>query len=116
MKQFVTFVKKEFYHIFRDGRTMLILLGMPIVQILLFGFAINMDVQHIPTAVYDPSHDAASRQIIRRVTANPYFYMRKEAASINDIQDLLRKGEIQIALVFEKDFQSSLIHTGKAQI
>ena len=116
LTQFIAFVKKEFYHIFRDGRTMLILLGMPIVQILLFGFAINMDVQHIPTAVFDPSHDAASQQIIRRVTANPYFDMREEAASIDEIQDLLRRGDIQIALVFEKDFQSTLIHSGKAQI
>ncbi|HBF96322.1 MAG TPA: multidrug ABC transporter permease, partial [Porphyromonadaceae bacterium] len=59
MKQFLSFVHKEFYHILRDGRTMLILLGMPVVQILLFGFAINMEVQHIRTVVFDPAQDAA---------------------------------------------------------
>lgn len=116
MKQFNAFVKKEFYHIFRDGRTMLILLGMPIVQILLFGFAINMDVQNIRTAVYDPSHDATSGAIIERISANPYFIMTGEASSMNEIQDLLRKGKIDMAIVFQKDFQSSLVHSGKSQI
>ncbi|HBQ56755.1 MAG TPA: multidrug ABC transporter permease, partial [Porphyromonadaceae bacterium] len=67
MKQFFSFVHKEFYHILRDGRTMLILLGMPVVQILLFGFAINMEVQHIRTVVFDPAQDAATRDITERL-------------------------------------------------
>ncbi len=54
MKQFIAFVRKEFYHIFRDNRTLLVILGMPVVEILLFGFAINMEVQDIRVAVYDP--------------------------------------------------------------
>jgi ABC-2 type transport system permease protein len=57
MSQFNAFVQKEFYHIFRDKRTLLIILGMPIVQMLLFGFAMNMEVTHIRTAVFDPSPD-----------------------------------------------------------
>jgi ABC-2 type transport system permease protein len=47
MKQFIAFVKKEFYHIFRDRRTMLILLGMPVVEIILFGFAISTEVKSL---------------------------------------------------------------------
>ena len=57
MKQFIAFVKKEFYHIFRDRRTMLILLGMPVVQIILFGFAISTEVKNVRLAVLDPSND-----------------------------------------------------------
>lgn len=116
MKQFISFVKKEFLHIFRDRRTMLIVLGMPVVQILLFGFAINMDVQNIRTAVFDPSHDAASQQIIRRVAAHPYFNMVAETNSMEDVQNMLKRGEIDMAVVFEKDFQSNLIHSGISQI
>ncbi len=116
MKQFSAFVKKEFYHIIRDSRTMLILLGMPIVQILLFGFAINMDVQNIRTAVYDPSNDATSAAIIERIAANPYFIMTGKATSINEIQDLLRKGDIDMGIVFQQNFQSSLMHSGTSQI
>lgn len=116
MKQFSAFVKKEFYHILRDGRTMLILLGMPVVQILLFGFAINMDVQNIRTAVYDPSQDTASREIVQRLSANPYFSVAYETASITEIEDLLRRGDVGMAVVFPLNFQSDLVHTGKAQV
>lgn len=56
-KQFFAFVKKEFYHILRDKRTILILLGMPVVQILIFGFAINMEVQNIRIAIFEPQVD-----------------------------------------------------------
>lgn len=62
MKQFIAFVRKEFFHIFRDRRTMLILLGMPIVQIILFGFAITTEVKNVRVAVLDPSNDVVTRQ------------------------------------------------------
>lgn len=62
MKQFIAFVKKEFYHIFRDRRTMLILLGMPVVQIILFGFAISTEVKNVRLAVLDPSNDVVTRK------------------------------------------------------
>ena len=56
MKQFISFIRKEFFHIFRDRRTMLILLGMPIVQIILFGFAITTEVKNVRVAVLDPPY------------------------------------------------------------
>ena len=67
MKQFIAFVRKEFFHIFRDRRTMLILLGMPIMQIILFGFAITTEVKNVRVAVLDPSNDVVTRRIIDRV-------------------------------------------------
>ena len=67
MKQFIAFVKKEFYHIFRDRRTMLILLGMPVVEIILFGFAISTEVKNVRLAVLDPSNDVVTRKIIDRL-------------------------------------------------
>lgn len=73
MKQFIAFVKKEFYHIFRDRRTMLILLGMPVVQIILFGFAISTEVKNVRLAVLDPSNDVVTRKIIDRLDASEYF-------------------------------------------
>ena len=73
MKQFIAFVKKEFYHIFRDRRTMLILLGMPVVEIILFGFAISTEVKNVRLAVLDPSNDVVTRKIIDRLDASEYF-------------------------------------------
>ena len=55
MKQFIAFVHKEFYHIFRDIRTMMILLGMPIIQIIIFGFALNTDIKDIRVSILNPN-------------------------------------------------------------
>ncbi len=116
MKQFLSFVHKEFHHILRDGRTMLILLGMPVVQILLFGFAINMEVQHIRTAIFDPAQDAATRDITGRLAANPYFHVVGHVYSPDEINTLLKQGKIDVAIVYEQNFNENLVHAKKAQL
>lgn len=116
MKHFFSFIKKEFFHIIRDRRTMLIVLGMPVMQILLFGFAINMDVENVRVAVYDPANDETSREIIDHISANPYFIMMGEAHSMGEIESSLMKGKIDVAVVFENNFQTNFLHAGKAQI
>ena len=112
MKQFLAFVKKEFYHISRDKRTMLILLGMPVVQILIFGFAINMEVQNIRVAIYEPQADVYTQDIRVRVEANPYFIAQPTPHSIHEVNEMMRKGEIDIALVFPNDFHNTLVNGG----
>lgn len=116
MKHFFSFIYKEFLHIIRDKRTMLIVLGMPVMQILLFGFAINMDIKNIRVVVLDTSKDAAARQIISHIAANPYFIMLDEVQSMDEVERLLRKDAVDMAVVFEHNFQGSLVHSGKAQI
>lgn len=116
MKQFFAFVKKEFYHISRDRRTMLILLGMPVVQILIFGFAINMEVQNIRIAIYEPQADAYTQDIKARVEANAYFILKEAPHSISDVNERLRKGEIDMALIFPNNFHNDIVHSGKAQV
>lgn len=115
-KQFIAFVKKEFFHILRDRRTMLILLGMPVVQILIFGFAINMEVQNIRIAIFTPQPDTYTQDIKERVDANSYFILTHTPHSINEVNELLRKGEIDIALVFPNNFNHNLVNAGKAQV
>lgn len=68
--------KKEFYHILRDKRTMLILIGMPIIQIILFGFAISTEVRNVQTAVLVNSANADVRHIIDRLDASEYFTVK----------------------------------------
>ncbi|MDD2475603.1 MAG: ABC transporter permease [Dysgonamonadaceae bacterium] len=115
-KQFLAFVKKEFYHILRDKRTMLILLGMPVVQILIFGFAINMEVQNIRIAIYEPKADIYTQDIKAKVEANHYFILKATPHSIQEVNELLRKGEIDMALIFPNNFHNNLVHAGKSQI
>ena len=115
-KQFIAFVIKEFYHILRDKRTMLILLGMPVVQILIFGFAINMEVQNIRIAIYEPQADEYTQDIRARVEANPYFIAQTTPGSMHEVNESLRKGEIDMALIFPTNFHNNLVYAGKAQI
>ena len=73
MKQFIIFVKKEFYHIFRDRKSLLIIFLMPIVQIILFGFALTNEIKNSNIAVLDNSKDKATVVITQRLNASRYF-------------------------------------------
>ncbi|WP_455586393.1 ABC transporter permease [Bacteroides sp.] len=115
MKQFIAFVRKEFYHIFRDRRTKLILLGMPVVQIILFGFAISTEVKNVHVAVLDPSNDVMTRRIIDRIDASEYFTVDRLLHSPQELETAFREGAIELAVVFGVNF-ADRIYTGDAQI
>lgn len=115
MKQFIAFVRKEFFHIFRDRRTMLILLGMPVVQIILFGFAITTEVRNVRVAVLDPSNDAVTRRIIDRVDASEYFTVIRRLHSPEEAERFFRSGDIDMAIVFSERFSDNL-YTGEAGV
>lgn len=116
MKQFLSFVKKEFYHILRDRRTMFILLGMPIVQIIIFGFALTNEVKNSQIAVLDNSKDAATGAIIQEIAASKYFDINRNLYSYHDIEAAFKKGHIKLAIVFPQEFASDLQHFNKAQV
>lgn len=116
MKQFLSFVRKEFYHIFRDRRTMLILLVLPIVMIILFGFAITTEVKDTQVAIYDPSKDIATQHIRDMFQANKYFTIAEELSAPDQINEVFKKGKINLVLVFSEDFADNMIHTGEATV
>ena len=115
MKQFWAFIKIEFFHIFRDRRTMLILLGMPVLQIILFGFAITTELNHSRVAVLDPSKDAVTTRITERIDENRYFSVVKELSSASDIESVFRHDKADIVVAFTPDFDANL-STGEAGI
>ena len=100
MKQFIAFVRKEFFHIFRDRRTMLILLGMPVVQIILFGFAISTEVKKVRVAVLDPNNDVMTRHIVDRINASEYFMVTRLLHSPQEVEKAFREGDTDLAIVF----------------
>lgn len=116
MKQFIAFVKKEFRHIMRDNRTLLIILGMPVVEILLFGFAINMEVQDIRVAFYDPTPDAFTTGIAERIRQNSYFNDQGNMQSMEEMEESMRKGKLDLAVVFPQNFQENLVHSGESAV
>lgn len=116
MKQFLSFVKKEFYHILRDRRTMFILLGMPVVQIIIFGFALTNEVKNSQIAVLDNSRDAATTAIVQEIAASKYFDINRNLYSYRDIEAAFRQGHIKLAVVFPQSFENDLKHFNKAQV
>lgn len=116
MKQFLAFVQKEFFYILRDPRTMLILLVMPIVMMMLFGFAITTEVKNTHLAIYDPSHDAVTQQIVERFKGNAYFVVDREVKDLNEVEDLFKSGEINLCIAFSENFAEDMLHTREASI
>jgi ABC-2 type transport system permease protein len=114
--QFFSFVKKEFHHIFRDKRTLFILLGMPIVQIIIFGFALTNEVKNARFAVMDESKDVATNEIITELDASRYFDIYKSVKSYKEIEQLFRRGEVKLAVVFPPSFYSDLQHFNTTQV
>ena len=103
MKQFIAFVKKEFHHILRDRRTMLILIGMPIVQIILFGFAISTEVRNVQTAILSSSVNPDTRHIVDRLDASEYFTVKYIVHTNEELNQLFRKGKIELGIAFPRD-------------
>ncbi|MFZ1263400.1 MAG: ABC transporter permease [Chitinophagaceae bacterium] len=116
MKQFLSFVKKEFYHIGRDKRTLFILLGMPVVQILIFGFALTNEVKNSKIAVLDNSKDEASNALISQLDASRYFDLEKNLVSFNQVEEEFKRGKIKLAVIFPEHFSEDLLHLNKAQV
>ncbi|GHV10477.1 transport permease protein [Bacteroidia bacterium] len=116
MKQFLSFIKKEFHHIFRDVRTIMLIIGIPIAQILIIGFAVSTDVKNVKTAVYDPSNDISTQQIIQRLDASEYFDVIQMLKSPEDIDRLFKEGKITFAVVFSEHFNEDLYHDVGAAI
>ncbi|MBQ5507776.1 MAG: ABC transporter permease, partial [Prevotella sp.] len=106
MKQFVSFVIKESHHILRDRRTMLILFGMPIVLMLLFGFAITNDVKNVRLVVVTSQMDHLTQSAVERLSASEYFNITATVNTSREAEQLIRNQRADMAIVFGKDFAS----------
>jgi ABC-2 type transport system permease protein len=95
---------------------MLVLLGLPIVQLLIFGFAITTETRNCNIAILDNSKDEATQNIITRIEHSTYFDLDRTLSSNDQIEDVFKTGQIKLAIVFQSNFQNDLLHTNKAQI
>lgn len=109
MKRTLYFIQKEFYHIFRDKRTVLILIAMPIVQILLFGFAISTEVNNISFMVYTPEKSENINRIINKMDASSYFSFKGEANTLNEAEHQLATSKIDAIVHFDRDNNVQII-------
>ena len=106
MKQFISFVIKEAKHILRDKRTMLILFGMPIVLMFIFGFAITTDVKNVRTVVVTSQMSPQTQAAVNRLAASEYFDIVSTAQMSQEAERLIRSQKADIAVVFANDYAS----------
>ncbi|MFH0893375.1 MAG: ABC transporter permease [Bacteroidota bacterium] len=114
MKQFIGFVRKEFLHIFRDTRTIMILFAMPVVQLLLFGYVITNEIKDAKIAIYDQSKDEMTQKLTLRLLSSGYFVLEKNIQSYKEIEPCFKNGEVKLVVIFGPDFSKRLKTEGKA--
>ena len=112
MKEFIAFVKKETKHILRDKRTMLILFGMPVVLMLLFGFAITTDVKNVRTVVVTSQMDYQTQAAVERLAQSEYFTITQTVATPQEAERLIRSQKADMSLVFDKNRDVQIIVDG----
>jgi len=101
-------VVKEFIQIFRDKRMKAIVFVIPLLQTMVFGYAVTMDVNNIPTAVYDLDRSYESRELVRRLTSSSYFDVLYTPGSPAEVQDLLDRSQVTVALQINRGFSADL--------
>lgn len=116
MKEILAFIRKEFKHIFRDRRTMLIVLVMPVVQIVLFGFAISTEVHNAVVDIVGDTRDPEVQRLVQRIDNNEYLEVGQILASPSAVDERIRKGSISAAICFENNFDNNLRSSGKASV
>ena len=116
MKAFWGFVVKEFYHIFRDRRTLLILFGMPLVQLLLFGYAIRNELNKADIAIFDQSRDEVTREISDKLLASGHFQLTALLEHESEMERIFQRGTARGVVVFEPEFGRKLLHDGQSAV
>ncbi|MEZ4399186.1 MAG: ABC transporter permease [Kofleriaceae bacterium] len=113
---FLAFVVKELKHVLRDRRSLLILLGLPVVMMTLFGFALSNEVKNSNFVVVDPTPDATTLGLTARLDASRYFHLAGHARDEAELAGWFRRGDARFAVVFAPGFDHDLHHLGHAQL
>ena len=99
---------KEFIQVFRDKRTRFILIGPPIIQMLVFGYAANYEIRHVPTVVLDLDHSQESRELVSRFTSSLYFDVQRQLTDSRQLGDLIERGDATVGLEIDAGFAQKL--------
>jgi ABC-2 type transport system permease protein len=116
MNRFLGFVKKEFLHIFRDYRTLFILFGIPVAQILIFGYAVSTDIKNAGVAFLDLSKDEVTQELTNKIISSGFFRNTGNLLNYNEIDKVFKKGKTKAVIIFEENFGKNLCSEGKASM
>lgn len=109
LRRFAAMVRKEFVQMRRDRLTFGMMIGIPIMQLVLFGYAINSDPRHLPTAVLSADNSPYARAVVAAMQNSDYFQVEVHAQTREQVTELLSLGDIQFALTIPEDFGRSLV-------
>jgi len=112
----MAFVRKEFLHILRDYRTLIILFGLPAAQILIFGYAVSTDIHNAGIAILDLSKDEVTATITDKLTSSGFFHITANLKSYDEVDAILKKGKTKEVVIFEDNFASRLTREGHAAV
>jgi ABC-2 type transport system permease protein len=99
---------KEFIQVFRDKRTRFVLIGPPVIQMLVFGYAATFEIRHVPTVVLDLDHSQESRELVSRFTSSPYFDVQRQLTDSRQLGDIIEKGTATVGLEMDAGFAQKL--------
>jgi len=116
MKRFLGFVRKEFLHIFRDFRTLIILFGLPAVMIVIFGYVVSTDLKNADIAFLDLSKDDITIDLSDRICSSGFFSRTDHLSRYDDIDRILKKGKAKAVVIFGEHFGRNLISRGEANV
>ncbi len=116
MRSIWAIAKKEFIQISRDRRTLTMLIVIPMMQLMIYGYGINTDVKHLPTYVYDQDRSYLSRRLVDSFTQSDYFTVKTRATSLAEVYSALDKGLAQSVLIIPPDFTANLLKKKRAQV
>ncbi|MBC7963576.1 MAG: ABC transporter permease, partial [Steroidobacteraceae bacterium] len=108
LRRLKAIAKKEFLHVLRDPRSLMMGIGMPMMLLFLFGYALTMDLDRVPLAVWDQSQSVESREFISRFSGSRYFDLRISTDNYRQIEQAIDRREALIALVIPADFARRL--------
>ncbi len=116
MKELKAFIRKEFWHILRDKRALLILFAIPVVLVILFGYAISNDIRDAKIAILDNSHDELSIGLTNKLESSGYFIKAVTLYNNKQLQEVFRDGKIKLAIVYPNRFAESYYRDKKVTI
>ena len=116
MKKFIGFFIKECLHLIRDYRTMMILIGMPVIQIILFGFAIRNELNSVNIGILDKSKDEITTELTSKILSSEYFILKEYFTDERQIDASFKKGHIKEVIIFESGFAEKLKKEGRAEV
>lgn len=116
MKRYIGFVKKEFLHIFRDFRTLIIIFGIPVAQIIIFGFAVRTDIKNAGVAVLDLSGDEITERLTSKILSSGFFRKTETLLAYEEIDRIFKEGKTKAVIIFKEGFGRNLFREGRAEV